>query len=267
MRITIEPRVYLVGKQVVDIEALGGFLAIEAGLNINSSEFENAILDRVNPGEHLAEIAGRTCYMSFENPRPGGASAYFKRILESGHGSVIEHVVFSFIFCGISRTCSHELVRHRSGWSYSQLSQRYVDESESNCVIPAAILADQEAATKWREECILAQGTYRLLCDRLEALLTDVDMPKTEKRKAVRQAARSVLPNATETKIFVTANARALRHFLEMRCSRHAEPEIRGLAGKVHGILVREAPNLFGDYQRVDLPDGSFELTTPYRKV
>jgi thymidylate synthase (FAD) len=76
-----------------------------------------------------------------------------------------------------------------------------------------------------------------------------------------------VLPNATETKIFVTANARALRNILEQRGSRHAEPEIRKLANKLLDVLQREAPNLFGDYQRIPLPDGTAELTTAYRKV
>src|SRR5436305_1950183 len=90
---------------------------------------------------------------------------------------------------------------------------------------------------------------------------------KTLRRKLARQAARSVLPNATETKIFVTANARALRHFIELRASRHAEVEIRKLAVKVLEIMKKEAPNIFGDYELLPLPDGTFEAVTPHRKV
>ena len=90
---------------------------------------------------------------------------------------------------------------------------------------------------------------------------------KTLRRKLARQAARSVLPNATETKIFVSANARALRHFIEMRASRHAEVEIRKLAVKVLEIMQAEAPNLFGDYRLEPLPDGTREAVTPHRKV
>jgi thymidylate synthase (FAD) len=90
---------------------------------------------------------------------------------------------------------------------------------------------------------------------------------RTLRRKLARQAARSVLPNATETKIFVTANARALRHFIELRGSRHAETEIRKLAVAVLKIMQAEAPNLFGDYQLVPLPDGTFEAVTEHRKV
>jgi thymidylate synthase (FAD) len=82
-----------------------------------------------------------------------------------------------------------------------------------------------------------------------------------------RQAARSVLPNATETKIFATANGRALRHFIEMRASRHAETEIRKLAVQILRILQQSAPNLFGDYELLPLPDGTFEAITKYHKV
>src|SRR5262249_32671315 len=90
---------------------------------------------------------------------------------------------------------------------------------------------------------------------------------KTLRRKLARQAARSVLPNATETKIFVTANARALRHFIELRASRHAEVEIRKLALQVLGIMQGEAPHLFSDYQLTPLPDRTFEAATQFRKV
>jgi thymidylate synthase (FAD) len=90
---------------------------------------------------------------------------------------------------------------------------------------------------------------------------------RTQRRKMARQAARSVLPNATETKIFVTGNARALRHFIEMRGSRHAEVEIRKLAVKVLQIMQQEAPHIFGDYELIPLPDGTLEAGTSHRKV
>lgn len=89
----------------------------------------------------------------------------------------------------------------------------------------------------------------------------------TDRRKAARQAARSVLPNATETKIFLTANVRAIRHAIEQRCSQFADPEIRKLFGAVWEIMVVESPNLFNDYRKVPLPDGTFELNTEFRKV
>ena len=105
------------------------------------------------------------------------------------------------------------------------------------------------------------------LVEKLQETFKD-EPDRTLRRKLARQAARSVLPNATETKIFVTANARALRHFIELRGSRHAEVEIRKLADRrCCSIMQDEAPNLFGDYQLVPLPDGTFEAITPHRKV
>src|SRR5262249_34876618 len=107
---------------------------------------------------------------------------------------------------------------------------------------------------------------YMELVEKLLSKFQD-EPDKTLRRKLARQAARSVLPNATETKIFVTANSRALRHFIELRASRHAEVEIRKLAIAVLRIMQKEAPNIFGDYQLVPLPDGTMEAVTEHRKV
>jgi thymidylate synthase (FAD) len=149
---------------------------------------------------------------------------------------------------------------------YSQLSQRYVDESVAEYVEPAVIADDPQLHAVWLDAIAHTHRAYLQLAERLAEKMAD-EPDRTARRKAARQAARSVLPNATETKIFVTANARALRHFLEQRGSRHAEPEIRLLANKLLDVLQRESPNLFSDYERVPLPDGTFEVTTPYRKV
>ena len=104
------------------------------------------------------------------------------------------------------------------------------------------------------------------LVDGLQKRFADVD-DKTLRRKMARQAARSVLPNATETKIFVTANARALRHFIELRADEHADVEIRRVAIKMLGLLQKESPNIFGDYVIESLPDGTQVAKTPNRKV
>jgi thymidylate synthase (FAD) len=216
-------------------------------------------------GEHLAEISGRVCYMSFQRPRPGGNQAYLRHILEVGHGSVLEHAVWNFIFVGVSRSLTHELVRHRH-LSYSQLSQRYVDESVAEYVEPDCIAADPELHRLWLDTVAQSHQAYMKLAERLQETFKD-EPDRTLRRKLARQAARSVLPNATETKIFVSANARALRHFIEMRASRHAEVEIRKLAVQVVRLLQQEAPNLFGDYELVPLPDGTFEAVTAHRKV
>lgn len=268
MHIISEPSVYLIGKQTVDDAALEQFLS-DHGVSWES--------DSEVAGEVITETAGRVCYLSFAKPRPGGNAAYLTHIKEVGHGSVLEHAVWNFLVTGISRSCSHELVRHRAGWAYSQLSQRYVDESVAEYIEPDIIANDPELHAIWLDAVNHAHAAYVKLVEHLNAKLGDAktataamlppDADRTTRRKTARQAARSVLPNATETKISVTANARALRHFLEQRGSSFAEPEIRKLACKFLDILQKDAPNLFSDYEKKPLPDGTFELVTPYKKV
>lgn len=293
IKIITAPSVYLVGKQTVCDAELDRFLA-DHGVSWES--------DSEVAAEVLTETAGRLCYMSFAKPRPGGNAAYLQHILEVGHGSVTEHAVWNLLITGVSRSLTHELVRHRAGFGYSQLSQRYVDESVAEYVAPPDLQEEIEIAKRfhswldrhpgtvgeaedfyrenpavtpamvaagqsWLRSTALAHTSYGRLSDYLAEKAARRGLEKTEARKFARQAARSVLPNATETKVFVTGNARALRHFLEMRGSRHAEPEIRKLATAILDILQKDSPNLFGDYRRTALPDGTFELTTPYRKV
>jgi thymidylate synthase (FAD) len=204
--------------------------------------------------------------MSFKKPRPGGNSAYLGHIKEVGHGSVLEHSVWNFIITGVSRSFTHELVRHRAGFGYSQLSQRYVDESVADFVEPDCIGDDPDLHEIWRSAAEHAQEAYVKLVDGLQKKFADIE-DRTLRRKMARQAARSVLPNATETKIFVTANARALRHFIELRCNEHAETEIRMVAAQVLDILRKDAPNIFGDYEFIELPDGTRSTRTPFGKV
>jgi thymidylate synthase (FAD) len=257
VRVIRRPTVYLVGRQTVDQGVVDQFLA-DHGVAWET--------DTEVAGEELAEVAGRLCYLSFARPRPGGNKAYLGHIKEVGHGSVLEHAVWNFVFVGVSRSLTHELVRHRAGLGFSQLSQRYVDESIAEYVEPDCIAEDPALHTLWLDAVSYAHQAYMKLVAGLAEKFKD-EPDRTLRRKMARQAARCVLPNATETKIFVTANARALRHFIEMRASRHAEVEIRQLAVQVLQIMQKEAPNLFDDYTLTPLPDGTFEATTPHRKV
>jgi thymidylate synthase (FAD) len=178
----------------------------------------------------------------------------------------LEHAIFSLVITGVSRSLTHELVRHRAGFGYSQLSQRFVDESDCSFVEPKVIAEDPELHAIWMESVRSAQESYKKLSDGLAARMADIE-DRTLRRKRAREAARSILPNATETKIFVTGNARALRHFVEMRGSEHADAEIRRLAVAVLRVLQEASPNLFGDYVLTDQADGSVAIDTPFRKV
>jgi thymidylate synthase (FAD) len=255
LTIVREPRVYLVGRQTVDPQAIGQFLS-DHGVTWQTDTEVGA--------EALAEMAGRVCYMSYGKGRKTNQE-FLGHIVEVGHGSVLEHGVWSFLITGVSRSFTHELIRHRH-FSYSQLSQRYVDESESDFIEPDVIADDPELHAVWSEAVQATREAYDRLVTGLEQRFTQIP-EKTLRRKMARQAARSVLPNATETKIFVTGNARALRHFIELRGSEHAEVEIRKVAVAMLKIMQQESPSMFGDYTLEPLADGSFATRTQHPKV
>lgn len=263
----VEPKVYLVTKPCVDWEQVAAFLADEGVPPIPDS-----IRAGSDESAAIAEVAARLCYMSYGRGRRDIAD-FITNLLRSKDGSVFEHINYGFAFTGVSRSLTHELVRHRAGFAYSQRSQRYVDETGCAFVLPPALAgdaagADGEARRLLEEALAGAARSYDALVD---ALATAIPRERfesaTDHRKAIRQAARAALPNATETKIVVTANVRAWRHFIEMRGAPYADWEIRRLALMVLEILRAEAPLLFGDFTVGELPDGSGTATPRYSKV
>lgn len=217
-------------------------------------------------GEKLAEFAGRLCYMSQKNPASRVTRDYLENIKKQGHGSVLEHANYSVLLEGVSRSLTHELVRHRAGFAYSQLSQRYVDESEANFVVPPAIVGDEALEKEWREQIEAAQKSYVRLVEHLMERYGWV-ADKVHRRKMAREAARGVLPNSTETKIVVTANARAWRTMLELRSSEGAELEIRRCAVALVKLLSRESPGFFSDFEIYQADDRREAARIVYHKV
>ena len=261
-----EPRVYLVSKPSVDWAQVAAFLEDE-GLP--------PIPDSIRAGDEdssaVVEISARLCYMSFGKGRRD-IEEFINNLLSSKDGSVFEHVNYGFVFTGVSRSLTHELVRHRAGFAYSQRSQRYVDEGDSSFVLPPAFERPDEgiqaAGSALTAALDKASVSYQELVEALQkALPRDMFPAATDWRKAIRQAARSVLPTATETKIFVTGNVRSWRHFIEMRSAVFADWEIRRLALMVLDLLREEAPLLFGDFTVEELPDGTRTATPKYSKV
>jgi thymidylate synthase (FAD) len=251
-----EPEIYIAGRQTMDREAIDRFLEDQELTWETDTEVG---------GEQLVEAGGRICYMSFGKGRKTNRE-YIQNLTSMKHGSVLEHATWDFIITGVSRSFTHELVRHRAGWGYSQLSQRYVDESTANFVEPEIIARDERLHAVWLDAVKTAHQAYRDLVEGLMEHLPNIEN-KTERRKRVREAARSVLPNATETMIFCSANARALRHFIELRGAEGAEAEIRRVALKLLRLMQREAPTLFGDYEIVALDDGTEVARTAWEKV
>jgi thymidylate synthase (FAD) len=217
-------------------------------------------------GEKLAEFAGRICYMSQANPAGRTTSEYLENILRQGHGSVFEHAVYVLLIEGISRSCSHELVRHRAGFGYSQLSQRYVDESQAAFVMPPAIIGDGPLEREWTGQVQAAQHAYIQAVEHLMEKYGWVE-DRVHRRKMAREAARSVLPNATEVKIVVSANIRAWRTMLELRLGEGAELEIRRMAMGCLKALKKESPSFFADFEIFTGADGTEAGRVGYHKV
>ena len=204
--------------------------------------------------------------MSQKNPASRATREYLENIKKQGHGSVLEHANYSLLLEGVSRSLTHELVRHRAGFAYSQLSQRYVDESEANFVVPPAIIGDEVLETAWHGQMDAAQKSYVALVESLMERYAWV-ADKVHRRKMSREAARGVLPNSTETKIVVTGNARAWRTMLELRSSEGAELEIRRCAVGILRILQEESPGFFSDFEIYQAEDRREAARIIYHKV
>lgn len=221
-------------------------------------------------GENIVECAGRTCYDSFGTGRD--SAAYHGHIKEVGHGSVTEHSALGFYIEGISRGCSHELVRHRAGCAISQRSTRYVDESESDWSYHPLLLEywkqDGVSYLQTKQVEAICRKQYKSLSDDLFTWLVGRGIDKFTARKQARGAARCVLGTALSTALIWTANIRALRTFLEQRANPAADAEIRVLANKVYTLCLERLPSYFNDYTKVECTDGiGFGLTTPHRKI
>ena len=179
--------------------------------------------------ERLVEFAGRVCYRSMD--RLGHGERFVQTRVREGHESIVEHVSFTFLVEGISRSCSHQLVRHRLA-SYSQESQRYCELGPGDeLVMPPAIEEDREAQAMWEQAVAGLRETYEAL-----------------RRRGIRKEdARFLLPNAAATRIVVTMNARSLRHFLSVRLPRSAQWEIRAVARDMLRLAYPLAPTMLGD--------------------
>ena len=201
------------------------------------------LLKHTHEPEAIVAMAAKLCYspadvedlnkkVTREDQRK-----FVERLMKMGHMSPVEHTSFTFAVEGISRACSHQLVRHRLA-SYSQQSQRYVSEADGfEYVIPPSIKANQNLLSVFIQTMENAQAAYNHLCNKLNELGLEGE--------AANQDARFVLPNAAETKIMITMNARELLHFFRVRCCNRAQWEIRCLAEQMLKKVKKAAPVIF----------------------
>jgi thymidylate synthase (FAD) len=201
-------------------------------------------------GEDVAVFSGRACYASWSKPNPKTATTkgYLAHIIEAEHFNVMRHAVVTLYIQGVSRSLTHELIRHHVGIDFSQLSQRYVDTSEMDYVIPPAFRGNHKLEARLWHEWGEALDAYGEAVEELD--------PEGKNRKKAREAARAFLPNATESKIVVTANLQAWRNFIAQRGTAHADAEIRELAVEIARIMKQGFPAAFQDLTLDTLPDG-----------
>jgi thymidylate synthase (FAD) len=265
------PGVVMLSRPQTNVSGLEGFLE---GFD-EALRFPEYLDDptELPDSSQLCKTAGQLCYASFGPRRTTNenAAAYFGRLTSAGHGSVLEHANFGFLLYGISRSVTHELVRHRH-LGFSQVSQRYVSGSVLRFVERLEYQDGGGLHRLFEERADRAAAEYEGMAARLlerqesgDALLS-ADY-KTDARKKVQQTARSLLPNETEASMVCTGNVRAWRHVVEMRADEHAESEIRALAVRIFLCLAVADPILFGDYQIQPLSDGTHKVTTEHRKV
>lgn len=209
------------------------------------------------PEKYIA-TAAKLCYASadtetlLEGLTDEKIESFVNMLASIGHESPLEHVSFTFAIEGISRACSHQLVRHRIA-SFSQQSQRYVSFDQFEYVTPPEIAADKEILSLYDEQMRSAAESYRKITDTLtkkyaDAFVSEGMDEKTAARKAQKKAiedARFVLPNACETKLIVTMNTRSLLNFFKLRCCNRAQWEIRAVANEMLRCVSAVAPNLF----------------------
>lgn len=193
----------------------------------------NVALLAITPdAEKLIEEAGRTCYLSFPRITETSSDNFILAAVRRGHESILEHASATFRITGASRSFTHQLVRHRLA-SFSQQSQRYVEESEFNYIVPPSIAQDAESLAVYREYMETARKTYARL----------------REKGMLKEDARFVLPNALESQIVFSANFRELRHIFKLRLEKAAQWEIRIVCLDMLKVMQEKAPAVFGDFE------------------
>jgi len=179
-----------------------------------------------------------------ENITEENIEKFLNRLMSMGHESPVEHVSFTFAIEGVSRVLTHQLVRHRIA-SYSQKSQRYVNEGQFNYIIPPEIENDADLAELFCSTMEFLDEKYTHLTNKLKEKYVATGMKPMDAEKKAMEDARYVLPNACETKIVTTMNVRTLLHFFNQRCCDRAQWEIRDIANEMMRICKEIAPLLF----------------------
>lgn len=237
-----KPKVYILAQTELN----------DASDFLHEINVENYSTDTDNDAEALIEIAGKTCYMSFNTDnnknltkvRSNNNQAYIKNILDVNHGSVLEHATVTFGICNVSRIFTHELVRHRTGTAFSQVSGRYVRDDLKYYIPNCFTDYEKEVFTNAMKDIEYNHSVLeRQVFDRL------YQEGKTDfhHKKEVTSALRRILPNGQNNTIIFTANHRAIRHIINMRIADGAEEEIKYVFKLIKELMIKNFPNIYQD--------------------
>lgn len=258
----VEPKVFLISRPAIDWYGVIQYLTEVGGL-----PWFDRVRQNVNQedGQTLIEFMGRMCYRSWApelNPNVTkvreDSFGYLTNILDSGHGSVLEHATYGFVFHNVSRVFTHELVRHRAGIAVSQESMRYVRLNDIPFQHPDFVQKDPELLARANELLAQAESFMELAVDRTGIAQEGVSF---HEKKTITSAMRRYAPDGVATSIGWTANIRAIRHVLELRTAPGAEVEIRKVFDEVGHIMTNEVPALFSDFVRT--ADGAWLPANP----
>lgn len=253
--IDVKPRVFLIAETRINPHEIEAWLDHVGGTEC---------LTRIegNDGEQLIEFAGRNCYRSFTpgiNPNvtkvTEDSKDYHRNYISHGHGALLEHACISFAFEDVSRVFTHELVRHRAGMAYSQVSLRYVRLDELKFWIPPDIVVNEEAMELFRGTVENLEEAQKKL-----AAIYDIDSLPFSQKKMLTSSFRRIAPIGVATGIVATFNMRALRHVLAMRTSAHAEVEIRQVFREVYDMVKDRYPLIFQDASTNEQGEVIFEF-------
>lgn len=264
MKVHTQPKVILVTRPSLAYAGVGQLLG-EYGEGLEGWQQGEHDAE----GDQIPELMGRLCYGSFGKDQGRvGSATYLANILKAGHGSVLEHANWGFVACRISRSTATQMVRHRAGFAFSGESQhfiRYSKDGRSGTKEAAICLTGLEGdeLNQAVTDCGEAVEKYGSMWERIR-----IRFPEGSKgKKQASEAARGLLPGAMECRLGFTANARALRHFCELRGTVDNIVEIRHVAGQVAAMMLREAPAIFQDVRVVIDADGHPLVTSDHRKV
>jgi thymidylate synthase (FAD) len=242
------PQVFLIARPSIDVQGMRGYLADVGGESWLQRRLDEAD-DAPNGGELLVEFGGRACYRSWEPGLNANVTKvrtdqreYFANILRSAHGSVMEHANYSFVIRNCSRVFTHEIVRHRAGSAFSQESLRYVRLTDIGFRVPPALEPVRE------QVLAIVEQLEEFQVSAAAELGIDDDGVPFHVKKEVTSALRRLAPIGLSTDIVWTANARTLRHVIEMRTAPGAEEELRTVFDRIAQMMQVEAPGLFQDF-------------------